>query len=456
MLNLNQLKSLYTNSPLWMKKLYASIPYEIRNGSDYRKWKNFLIQEINTEEYELLKLKETVAYAYQNTAYYKKLFDELQVSPFEINAYSDLEKLPYIDKDIVRENFGDFVVGTFPKNKTFYVTTGGTSGSPMKFLQSNNVWKKELAFIMNFFGQYGYKPSMIKASFRGGEFDGLPLHRYWKYNPVHNEIHFSPFHISDTTIKDYVRDLNKHKVEFFHAYPSSLLLLIEHMKNNSLQLDYEVKAIFLISESFSIEDIKNIQSFFDCDVSSFYGHSERLIFAPSYADDLSSYKVERRYGYFELVDTHGNKITENQYRGEIVGTGFDNLVMPLIRYKTNDFTEFINFDERIISLIEGRWLQEYLDGRDGVKLYLTALNMHSDIFKNVIKYQWIQSRPGVADLTLITNNVFSDIDKKQISVAINKKAGHTLSVKIKIVESIILTQRGKFKNIVKNYTELVG
>lgn len=63
-------------------------------------------------------------------------------------------------------------------------------GSPMKFLQSYNVWKKELAFIMNFFSQYGYKPSMMKASFRGGEFDGLPLDRYWKYNPVHNEIHF--------------------------------------------------------------------------------------------------------------------------------------------------------------------------------------------------------------------------------------------------------------------------
>lgn len=96
-------------------------------------------------------------------------------------------------------------------------------------------------------------------------------------------------------------DLNKHKVEFFHAYPLSLLLLIDHMKNNSLQLDYQIKAIFLISESFSLEDIKNIKSFFNCDVSSFYGHSERLIFSPSYRYLLENYKIDRRYGLLNIV-----------------------------------------------------------------------------------------------------------------------------------------------------------
>ena len=451
MLNLNQLKNIYSNSPLWMKKLYASIPYEIRNGSDYRKWKSFLEREINQEEYELLKLKETVAYAYESSVYYKNIFDAEHLSPFEINDYTDLSHLPYIDKDIVKDNFDQLIVKEYPRKKTFYVTTGGTSGSPMKFLQSVNVWKKELAFIMNFFGQYGYKPSMMKASFRGGEFDRLPSDRYWQYNPVHNEIHFSPFHINQTTIQDYVRDLNKFKPKFFHSYPSSLLLLIAHMNNNGLQLDYQVKAIFLISENFSLEDIEKIKSFFNCEVSSFYGHSERLIFAPSYANDLSNYRVERRYGYFELVDTSGEVITKNEIRGEIVGTSFDNLVMPLIRYKTNDFTEYVDVEKYIISLIEGRWIQEYLDGKDGLKLYLTALNMHSDIFKNVIRYQFIQRKPGISDLALITNSMFSEIDKKKIVHAIDKKAGHALNIDIKVVESLSLTQRGKLKNILKLY-----
>lgn len=451
MLNLNQLKKLYTNSPLWMKKLYATIPYEIRSGSEYRKWKKFLEKEINEEEYKLLKMKESVLYAYENTRYYKCIFDDLHISPYEVNSLDDFRKLPFIDKDIVRENFDDLRVKSYPAKKTFFVTTGGTSGEPMKFLQSKNVWAKELAFVMNYFSQYDYNPSMIKASFRGGEFGNLPKNIFWKYNPIHNEMHFSPFHINEKNIEYYVKDINEQRPLYFHSYPSSLLLLIEQMKNKGLQLDYQLKAIFLISENFTLKDIEKIKSFFNCDVSSFYGHSERLIFAPNNTNDLSSYKVDDRYGIFELIDDRGQIIQGNDKRGEIVGSNFDNLSMPLLRYKTNDFTHYVKYNNNEISMIEGRWTQEYLVGKDGLKLYLTALNMHSDIFNNVIKYQFHQNKPANAELHVIVNKSFQDSDKNNILKALNEKAGHAIKFTIKIVQELELTSRGKFKNIVRKF-----
>lgn len=451
MLDLNQLKKLYINSPLWMKKLYATIPYEIRNGSEYRKWKKFLEKEINEEEYRLLQMKESVLYAYENTRYYKCIFDDLHISPYEVNSLDDFSKLPFIDKDIVRENFDDLRVKSYPAKKTFFVTTGGTSGEPMKFLQSKNVWAKELAFIMNYFSKYGYKPSMLKASFRGGEFDNLPINRFWKYNPIHNEMHFSPFHINEKNIEYYVKDLNKQKPMFFHTYPSSLLLLIEHMRNKGLQLDYQLKAIFLISENYTLLDIDKIKSFFNCDVSSFYGHSERLIFAPTNTENLSTYKAENRYGIFELVDENEQVIQENNTRGEIVGSSFDNFAMPLLRYKTNDFTSYVEHDNYEIYMIEGRWTQEYLVGEDGLKLYLTALNMHSDIFNNVVKYQFHQNRLAHAKLHVVVNKLFQESDKRNILKALKQKAGHAIKFEIKIVDQLELTPRGKFKNVVKKF-----
>jgi len=450
-MNLNQLKKLYTSSPLWMKRLYASIPYEIRNGADYRKWKKFLEEEINEEEYKLLKMKESVLYAYENTAYYKSTFDYLHISPSDINDLKDFQRLPFIDKDIVRENFAALTVKSYPANKTFFVTTGGTSGAPMKFLQSKNVWAKELAFVMSYFAKYAYKPSMLKVSFRGGEFDDLPSNKFWKYNPVHNEMHFSPFHINEKNIEYYVKDLNTQKPLYFHTYPSSLLLFIEQMKNKGIQLNYQLKAIFLISENYSMKDIKKIKSFFACPVSSFYGHSERLIFAPTSTDDLSIYKADNRYGLFELIDQSGQPIHENNQRGEIIGSSFDNFAMPLLRYKTNDFTNFVDHGNNEISMIEGRWTQEYLVGKDGLKLYLTALNMHSDIFKNVIKYQFHQNKPAHAELHVIVNKLFQESDKKNVLKALEQKAGHAITFDIRIVEQLELTSRGKFKNIVQKF-----
>lgn len=451
MFNLNQLKKYYTDSPLWMKKLYGAIPFDIRNGYEYRKWKKFLHEDISREEYELIKLKETVAYAYENTLYYKELFDRLHVSPHDINEKKDLAKLPTIDKSVVRENYDKLIANHFPSGNSFYVTTGGTSGAPMKFLQSKNVWAKEVAFVMNFFEKSGFLTSMMKASFRGGEFDDLSNNVFWKCNPHANEIHFSPFHINDQTIQFYVDELNRRQIKYFQTYPSSIKLLIESMKKNNLKLDYQIDTVFLISENIVDNDVSLIRAFFNCNVSSFFGHSERLIFAPNFSSDLSSFKIDRRYGLFELLDDKQSVINANNNIGEMVGTSFDNYAMPLIRYRTNDMTSYLDKDNFIIDSIEGRWKQEYLSGKNGMKTYLTALNMHSDIFKNVIKYQFVQSQPGLAELCLHVMNEFMDTDKKLIIDELSKKAGHAIFFKIKIVDSFILTHRGKFINIVKNF-----
>jgi phenylacetate-coenzyme A ligase PaaK-like adenylate-forming protein len=75
-MNLNQLKKLYTVSPKFVKQLYALIPYDARNGKEYRKWKRFLANPpADTKSYQMQKLKETLVYAYENVPFYKELYD---------------------------------------------------------------------------------------------------------------------------------------------------------------------------------------------------------------------------------------------------------------------------------------------------------------------------------------------------------------------------------------------
>ena len=44
-----------------------------------------------------------VRYAYDNTVYYKRSFDEAGVKPEDIKTLKDLEKFPFIDKKTERE-----------------------------------------------------------------------------------------------------------------------------------------------------------------------------------------------------------------------------------------------------------------------------------------------------------------------------------------------------------------
>ena len=448
MLNLNSLKKLYNNSPLWIKNLYASIPYDIRNGKEYRKWNTFLEKDINREEYQLLKLKETILYAYENTDYYKRIFTELHCHPSEINHLKDIEKLPFIDKDIVLKNYDDIRVKNYPKKNSFFAITGGSTGQPMKFLQSKNVWGKEVAFINNYFKASGYAPHHSKALFRGGDFKNLKNNQFWKLDPINNATLFSLFHLNANTVSAYVDELNRTKIKFFHVYPSGIISLIDNMKNQNLKLNYQVKSIFLTSENFTIKDIKYIENYFNCTVSSFFGHSERLIFAPLDSTQHNKYQLNDKYGLAELIDGSGVTISDNNIKGELVGTSFDNYAMPLIRYRTGDRTSYNDKTKQILNLIEGRWDNEYLNGKNGVQLNITALYME-DILINCMNFQFIQKESAKAELLVVPKKSFSDNDKKNILEALNKKAEYSIEFTIKTVPSLILTERGKMKTLIK-------
>ena len=55
------------------------------------------------EQMQLERLQEMVQYAYDNTVYYKRSFDEAGVAPSDIKTLKDLEKFPFIDKKTERE-----------------------------------------------------------------------------------------------------------------------------------------------------------------------------------------------------------------------------------------------------------------------------------------------------------------------------------------------------------------
>jgi len=448
MLNLNSLKILYENSPLWVKNVYASIPYEIRNGQEYRKWKLFLENNLNIEEYQLLKIKETLLYAYEHTDYYKKTFNQLKCTPFDVNSIKDLNVFPLIDKDTVKENFNDIKVKNYPSTPPPLTTTGGTNGQPMKFLQSKNVSGKEVAFVNNYLSSLGYTPKQLKASFRGGDFDNISNNKFWKQNPINNEIHFSPFHINNINIYYYIKELNRMKVKFFHTYPSGIIALINNMKNNGLKLNYQVQGIFLISENFRVDDINYIEDYFKCKVSSFFGHSERLVFA-SLNTTKNSYQLNQYYGLTELINESKELIISSNIKGELVGTSFDNYAMPLIRYRTGDYTSYKNHDKQIINLIQGRWENEFISGKNGLQLITSSLSMSSDTFNNCMSFQFIQKKIGEVELLVIPKKDFNDIDRNQIIEALNKKTGYAINFTIKIVFSLRLTKRGKLKRLIK-------
>ena len=83
------------------------------------------------EELQLKKLQEIVKRAFDKIPYYNKKYSEAEVYPEDIETLKDIEKLPFITKDDLRESypFGLFAVDI--KDIKELHSSSGTTGKPV-------------------------------------------------------------------------------------------------------------------------------------------------------------------------------------------------------------------------------------------------------------------------------------------------------------------------------------
>ncbi len=355
----------------------------------------------------------------------------------------EIKKIPLTDKEIIIKNLNKIIN---KDNKDFYISrTGGSSGKSLSLYLDNESIYKERAFVYNYWSNFGYDYKKSKLiTFRGLEFKD----KIFRNNPIYNEIVLSPFKLSEKTIDEYICIINKFKPEFISGYPSALLNFCkllkrskELLKRSKELLKIKFSCVFLISENCYEEDISVIESSLECKANSFYGHSERAVFAERYND---SYYFNKSYGFTEFIDTGES----NKYK--IVCTGFINRKMPLIRYLTDDIA--IIKDDKVN--IIGHRDKEVLVGKNGEKISITSINFHTNEFEKIKQYQFIQDKEGFAILNIIEDDKIYDNDIKGMLNVLNKKINNVLDIEIRIVNEIALTSRGKLKTIIQNINNL--
>lgn len=76
------------------------------------------------------RLKEIVAYVYENTSFYRTKMDELGVTPDDIQTIDDIVKLPFTTKDDLRDNYPFGLCAVPMKDIVRVHASSGTTGKP--------------------------------------------------------------------------------------------------------------------------------------------------------------------------------------------------------------------------------------------------------------------------------------------------------------------------------------
>lgn len=429
----------------WLKKFY-------RRGARFQKYARALSSSYTfspeaLQTYQQNLLQRMVRHCYENVPYYREVFQELRLTPNDIQTLEDLKKLPIIDKRTVQADMQQFV-----SKKHFNVLcnvgkTSGSTGTPGKFIRDFDAINFEHACVWRHWekaGDNGKRRLCLRGDIIVPSAQEDPP--FWRYNPANQELQMSSYHLSRRNSIHYIQKILEFQPKVFFAGPSMAHVLAKFFRMHNV--NYQFDAIFTSSESLDPEVRRYIEDVFQCPIYDWYGQAERVSAIGQCKS--GNYHIQEDYSIVELEPGH----EEGSY--ELVGTQLYNMAMPLLRYRTQDYVYLkseafqregcpCGCSFRTVDRILGR-AYGYLLTPEGYHIAITAqIPIGVD---NVIETQFYQERQGEVILKVLSNGNFSAVDRERL---IHNTLQHTsphMSVIVEEVDEIPRGPNGKFINII--------
>ena len=321
--------------------------------------------------------------------------------------------------------------------------TSGTTGSGFKFPETNLMVKKQWAIWWRFRKWHDIQPGTWCGWFGGRIIMSPKINKppFWRTNFPLKQIMFSSHNLTQKTIIDYYDKLTQSKLTWLHGYPSQLAHFAHLCKKNNLRHFPYLKIISLGAENL-LEHQKDImEEVFNVPIIQHYGLAEGV----SNISERRNGKLEpdQDFAYTELIPIDSSKPSICR----IIGTNYNNLAFPLIRYDTGDIAtvSWKNQKPAILS-IDGR-KEDFITLKSGV-----SLGRLDHIFKSLIniqKAQIVQKKNKKIIVRVVKGERF-DQDKEESKLISQLKLfiGNDEPVEIVYTKNIENSDSGKFRLVI--------
>ncbi len=409
-------REVFDRLPLWAR-------YRIYYGKAFLYWSALLkeSEHFGSEKLEALQLqllKDTLWNAAQNVPYYRKLFADYGFSPSKLQCLEDIRVLPYLTKEIIKDNLRDFIATNIPQKDLVTVTTSGSSGIPLTIYHTKESREIRSAFNFNLLSRVGFTPKSKTAVFQWrdiklGNMGGL---RYLRYG---NKLILSSSldNLRSECMIGYYEMIRQFRPEFISGYVTVMFCMASFIKEQGFTPLDGIKAVFAHSEAMYPWQRKIIEESFGARAFPSYGINEGVVYGGG-CEHSNYYHMFPQRSIIEFID-------RGQNHQELVGTSLNNYAMPFIRYRTMDIgvkkdtpCDLCNRRYPLLESIEGR-SYDFLINRRG-KLIPAIINVGSVSFKNVKQFQFYQEEPGIAYLKIVRSKFYSASDTLLLEVEMRK------------------------------------
>lgn len=445
-------QSFIINSPYWIRQLaintYGFILSRKRFSGNFKtylsKYEENLSKSPNEiKEEQFNKLKDNLIYCFENIEYYKRIFKESNFDPYEMNSFEEIKKIPFLTKEIIRQEFDSLYNKKTPKSEYVEHYTSGSTGEKLRFLVPKElIYKLNTAFIYRFYAMAGINPKDRRVTIGGRKFANRKP--YYSYNYFENQLLLSSHHLTEDNIRIYLQEINSYKPIFIQGHPSAILVLAKYILNKRYKINISLKAIFTTGETLITDDKGIIERAFKTKVYQQYGSGENC-FSAQEAPGEDGYLLNYEHGYVEMVG-------DGEYK-EVYVTSLLNNVMPFVRYKIGDFvlplklnTYSTTFGLPIVfKEVIGR-IDDVLTSIDGNDILPVTIRMNMKPYlANNTNYQLIQKENGLFELNLLDPNRL--INTNKTVEMLKDLLGKNVQIELKYLNNLT-TLGGKIRNVI--------
>jgi len=289
------------------------------------------------EKLQLKRLKETVVRVYRDVPFYRQKMQELGIKPADIKELSDLPKLPFTQKDDLRDNYPFGLFAKPLKDIVRVHASSGTTGKPtvVGYTQNDiNLWTDMVSRALRAAGCQ--KESFVQVSYGYGLFTGgLGLH----YGA--EALGATVIPASGGNTKRQVQLLQDLGATIIACTPSYALYIAETLKEMNIDpASLALKAAICGAEPWTEEMRHQIEKSLDVKAYDIYGLSE--IMGPGVAYECSAQSgmhINEDSFIAEIIDPDTMEVLPEDTYGELVFTTITKEGLPLLRYRTRDITK---------------------------------------------------------------------------------------------------------------------
>lgn len=301
--------------------------------------KNYFQPEIETMPVEEIKklqserLVKQVKYVYDNVAYYRAKMDEKGVKPEDIKGIEDLYKLPFVEKDELRDQYPyGFLAVPLSDVVRIHSTSGTTGRRVVAFYTAEdlNVWDECCARAIVAAG--GSKEDVVHVCYGYGLFTGGP-----GLNGGSHRVGSMTLPMSSGNTERQIRFMQDLGSTILCCTPSYAAAIGEEITKQGIRDELKLKAGIFGAEPWTDEMRKDIEKSLGIKAYDIYGLTE--ISGPGVSfecEEQNGMHIQEDHFIPEIINPETGEVLPEGEVGELVFTTITKKAFPLLRYRTRD------------------------------------------------------------------------------------------------------------------------